>query len=95
MKKLIACLLIAAFAALAEQQPPFLTAPAFSVQDIKPERPADSQANPPVQLPPKPKAASPSKKKWIAIGAVAAGATVAVLLVNKRLGNEGSSIFGR
>lgn len=33
------------------------------------------------------------KKKWIIIGAVAAGVTVALIALNARLGNEGKGIF--
>lgn len=33
------------------------------------------------------------KGKWIVLGVVAAGATVALVVLNTRLGNEGHGIF--
>jgi hypothetical protein len=42
---------------------------------------------------PKPPKQRRGKGKWIAIGAVAAGAAVSVVLIDKRLGNEGAGIL--
>ncbi len=83
LKPLLALCLAATMSA---QQIP--AAPA-RVEKINWQAPPDPSAAPKPQKPKK----SGGKGKWIAIAAVAGGAAVAVVLVNKRLGNEGKGIF--
>ncbi len=54
---------------------------------------AQQPSTPPVPQAQSQKVKKKSYKKWIIIGAVAAGVVVALVLVNKRLGNEGAGIF--
>jgi|RhiMethySRZTD1v2_1073278.scaffolds.fasta_scaffold3255043_1 hypothetical protein len=64
-----------------------LLAATMSAQQIPPPPP------PPTAHAQPQKGKKKSYRKWIVIGAVAAGAVVALVLVNKRLGNEGAGIF--
>lgn len=59
-----------------------------------------AQQAPPATPAPAPPPAAAQKKvrkggkaKWIVLAAVAAGVTVGLLVLNKRLGNEGHGIF--
>ena len=66
--------------------------PESRVEKVNWQAPADSPSSVDKPKPQAPKKRG-AKVKWIAIGAVAAGAVVGVALVDKRLRNEGGGIF--
>ena len=78
-------------AAMSAQQ--FPQTPVFGVraEKVRWQAPGEGSAPPPAPVQAVKKRGG--KTKWIVIAAVAGGAAVGLVAVNKRLGNEGKGIF--